>query len=238
VLDAHPEAWLPRYYLGFCYMEMKEPEKAIERFSEVRERKPEWEDPLYRISFIRQVDLDDEEGALEGYLEVLEADPGHQETLRAVDYLAGLRFNAGRMTEAERLFRALDRADPSEPRHLLNLALVERERGKAEEALAIYREGEERFPFEPRFPNDRGLLLMSLGRTDDAFAAFRQALERDPEDLNALENLGAYSRLRGDYDESIRYFRVASQAVEPGSDAAAKFRRYLDMVARERDEQR
>jgi tetratricopeptide (TPR) repeat protein len=233
VLDRHPDAWLAHYYLGFCRMNAGEPREAIAAFEEVRTLRPDWQDPLYRISEIRRLDLKEEERAIEGYVEVLRNEPDHRDARIVMDHLAGVRYMAGDIEGAKALFRVLCEADPTEPRHLLNLALAEKESGQAESAAEMYREGADRFPFEPRFMNDLGLLLMSQGREERAFEAFRAALERDPEDLNALHNLGAYSRLRGDLEAAREFFGRAYSAVPPESADAAKFRRYLDMVARE-----
>jgi len=66
------------------------------------------------------------------------------------------------------------------------------------------------------------------------FKAFETALERDSEFLDALENFGAYSLLAGDADAAVTYFRRAFDRVRAEGGDASKFRRYLDVAARER----
>jgi tetratricopeptide (TPR) repeat protein len=130
----------------------------------------------------------------------------------------------------------LAKADPGNPYHLMNLALTKKEEGRFEEALALYQKAEAEFPFEPRIPNDRGLLLMGMGRHEEAYKAFEVALERDDEFLDTLENLGAYARLRGEFEESLKWFRKALHRVVSEGGDASKFRRYLDLVKGEMSE--
>jgi tetratricopeptide (TPR) repeat protein len=235
VLHQRPDAALAHYYLGFSHQYAKRPEEAIAAFRRTLELNPEEHRARLMIAEILRTDLRDDAAARAEYLAVLQADP---ENARAREVLAGMGFVAARdgdLDTAELVFGALRDAEPTQWVHQANLALIMKERNRPEDALRIYEAAEERFPFEAQIPNDRGLLLMGLGRTEEAFAAFHAALERDSEFLDALENLGAYSLLSGDAEAAVGYFRRAYERVRSEGGDASKFRRYMDLAARERD---
>ena len=233
VIAENPEAWLAHYFLGFCHRHAKNPEAAIREFERTLEMRPEETGALRQIAEIRYRDMRDEDGAIVLYLAVLRGKPDDTTARRVLSGIGLQRAAAGDLELAGRIFRALRVADPAEFSHTANLALVEKELGNPDRAVALYLEAEEAFPFNARLPNDRGLLLMGLGREEEALGAFREALDRDPEFLDALENMGAYSRLRGEYDAAKRSFlRALTRVREEGGDTG-KFRRYLDMIARE-----
>jgi tetratricopeptide (TPR) repeat protein len=233
VIEAHPECALAHSFLGFSHRYAGHPEEAIKEFGRVLELTPDDHRARVLIAEILKDELKDDARARAQYLEVLEADPTNE---RARVVLTNFGFQAARdgdLDTAEKVFTALRVAEPTQWVHLANLGLILKERGRAEEALGIYEAAEAEFPFEPQIPNDRGLLLMGFGRDKEAFAAFQVALERDSEFLDALENLGAYSLLAGDAAGAVRYFRRAYDRVRGDGGDASKFRRYLDLAARE-----
>jgi superkiller protein 3 len=235
VLEAHPDAYLAHYFLGFAYRYTGRPKEAIAAFTKTLEINPEEIQARVKIADILSEDLRDPDGSISHYLEALKSDPENERARVEVARLALNKAAGGDLDEAHRLFTVLREAQPNEPSHTANLALVEKELGRPERGVELYLEAEERFPFNARLANDRGLLLMGLGREDEAIAAFEKALNRDPEFLDALENLGAYSRLRGDRDAAVTRFRSAYDRVRAEGGDAGKFRRYLDKVARERE---
>jgi len=179
VLAERADAYLPHYFLGFSHQYAGRPEEAISEFRRTLELKPDEHRARVMIAEVLREKLRDEAGAREEYLLALKADPGNA---RAREVLSGMGFAAARdgdLDNAERIFKALRDADPTQWVHQANLALIMKERNRPEAALKIYEEAEERFAFEPQIPNDRGLLLMGLGRREEAFKAFETALERD-----------------------------------------------------------
>lgn len=59
----------------------------------------------------------------------------------------------------------------------------------------------------------------SLNQWDLARSLYRQVLEKEPENTSALNNLGAYSFLKGDFGNAIQSFQKAAEA-DPGNAAA------------------
>ena len=55
------------------------------------------------------------------------------------------------------------------------------------------------------------------------------------EGLDALENLGSYARREGRLDDALKYYRRAYDRVRREGGDSSKFRRLLDMVAREKE---
>jgi superkiller protein 3 len=233
VLEKHPDAWLPHYYLGFSQLDNGSAQAAVASFEAALKSKPDLVRAMVMIAQIHREKMKDEETAIEQYGIVLKADPENERARAAISEMAFERAVNRRHEEAGRLFEMLRIADPNNPVHTMNLALSKKELGKLEEALALYEDIEERFPFEPQIPNDRGLLLMGMGRTEEAMAAFREALERDPDFLDTLQNLGSYARLRGDLEEAMKWFKKAYDRVLREGKDPSKFRRYLDLTAGE-----
>ena len=238
VIASHPKAWLPYYYLGFAHRYAKRPREAIAAFEKTLELNPKEVRARFLIGEVLREDLGDQNASIEVYLAVLEADPENASARRTLTSLGLTCAGEKDLRRAERIFRALAKAEFGEWSHTANLALIRKELGDPEGALALYADAEKEFPFEPQIPNDRGLMLMGLGRDEEALAAFRAALERDDEFLDALENLGAYTRLKGDLDASLSYFRRAYERVRREDGDPSKFRAYMDTVAREREERR
>lgn len=238
LLREHPDAWTPRYYLGFLYRTMGRPKDALEAFREAEKRSPGNVEIRHKIADMLLRDLRDERGAIEEYEAILAVDPRDERSRSVLSAVALGKARSGDLEEARKLFEVLRKADPGEWSHTTNLALVLKDLGRPEEALALYREAEEAFPFVAQIPNDRGLLLMGLGRTEEAWAAFREALDRDPGFLDTLQNMGAYSRLEGDLEAALEWFRKAYRRARVVGADLSVFRRYLDMVAREKEGRR
>jgi tetratricopeptide (TPR) repeat protein len=235
LVRAHPDSWLPHYYLGFSYRYDGAPDKAVAEFRKAAELNPDDTRPLDLAADVL-LEQKKEPEAIDTYLQILERDPGNARALQVIAFLAYQKAQAKENATAERLYRALMKADPGNWSNILNLAIVLKETGRAEEAIKLYRETAEKFPFEPQIPNDLGLLLMGLGREKEAEAAFKEALRRDPEFLDSLENLGAFARLEGRLKEALGHFHRAYDRVRREGGDSSKFRRYLDMVAREIEE--
>lgn len=107
---------------------------------------------------------------------------------------------AGRLAEAEMLYRRAIERTPNHPGALNNLGLIYRARGEAGPAEAAFRAALARQPDFAEAHYNRGNALTDLGRGVEAAASYRSALAHRPSYADAWFNLG--NRLREADDAS------------------------------------
>ena len=123
---------------------------------------------------------------------------------------AGLKAQrAGRVTEAERLYRQAVAIEPRDARawHLLGLAICQG--GRAEEGARVLRRSVELSPHTPEFRNNLAGVLGSLGRHAEAEAELREALKLRSDYPEALNNLGVALEHLDRFDEAAGALRKA-----------------------------
>lgn len=123
--------------------------------------------------------------------------PGRND-LREVLTLALSHHQAGRLDDAERIYRRVLAADPAQPDalHLLGVVMMARgDHGAAHELLTA---AVAAAPEMPGFHNALANANRGLGRLDDAVAAYRRALELDPKAAAVATNLAATLLEQGD----------------------------------------
>jgi len=114
---------------------------------------------------------------------------------------------AGRLEEAERLYRRALDASPGDGWALQSLGLLARERGRLEEAVD-WLERAARLPGAGAGAwNNLGGALREAGRLHSAAEAYRRALALDAEHGNALFNLGGVLRELGEANEAAECYR-------------------------------
>ncbi|MEW6267028.1 MAG: tetratricopeptide repeat protein [Thermodesulfobacteriota bacterium] len=119
---------------------------------------------------------------------------------------------AGRLDQAEALYRRFleERSDHPEAWHLL--ALVVGRKGRHEEAAAfIERSIALGRPPRPQAYQDLGLAWLALDRVADAIRAWEQALSLKPDDVETLNNLGVAFRRLGHLEPAAECFRRAAE---------------------------
>ncbi|KDB08112.1 glycosyl transferase family 9 [Burkholderia sp. lig30] len=120
------------------------------------------------------------DGALQqaekAYAELLELDPDHPEALHL---LGALRFQQGRLEDAEPLMRRSIERQPV-PLSLANYSAVLAGLGREQDALARLNEALSINPTHPRALFQRAGLLAQLGRHDDACANYDALLRQAP----------------------------------------------------------
>jgi protein O-GlcNAc transferase len=97
---------------------------------------------------------------------------------------------AGRLKEAEALYRQILQDDPQQPDALHLLGIVALQTGRNDAAVPLIRQA---LTLKPRWAeayNNVGLALQGQGRMEEAAVAYRQALELDPQLVDAHTNLG------------------------------------------------
>jgi predicted O-linked N-acetylglucosamine transferase (SPINDLY family) len=114
---------------------------------------------------------------------------------------------AGRLAEAERLYREVLTAHPRHPDtlHFLGVALAAQ--GKFAEAVASYDRALAIRPNHAEAHYNRGLTLAAMGRRADAIASYDRAITLSPEMAEAHNNRGNELRAQGQLDQAIRSYQ-------------------------------
>src|SRR5947209_11877201 len=125
---------------------------------------------------------------------------------------AARQHEAGRLAEAERLYRRLLADDPDRPDCLHLLGLVAHQTGRSEAALELIGRAIALNDTDPDFHNDIAGIYQSLGRFDRAVVHCRKALALDPRSAAARLNLARALHAQGDLPAALaEYQRVRSE---------------------------
>jgi predicted O-linked N-acetylglucosamine transferase (SPINDLY family) len=130
--------------------------------------------------------------------------------------LAFAHHQAGRMREAEALYRQILAQQPehADALHLLGVLALQAER--FDEAMALLQQA---ITLKPRWAeayNNLGLVLQAQGQRAEAIAAFRQALKADADLADAHTNLGLALLDEGKVEDALAALRQALR-LRPGS---------------------
>ncbi|OAN54651.1 hypothetical protein A6A04_12055 [Paramagnetospirillum marisnigri] len=126
---------------------------------------------------------------------------------------------AGRLVEAEVLYRAIVQAVPDHGDANYHLGLIALDRGHGEDAVGLMRQAVAGNDGMARFHFGLGNALMETGRRQEAEASYREALVLEPEYADAWYNLAVLLRDRGNLAEAVVGFERAV-ALTPGFCAA------------------
>lgn len=127
---------------------------------------------------------------------------------------------AGRLADAQRIYRRIVGLDPrhADALHLLGVAATQT--GRHEDALGLIRQAIGLNPKSASYHLNLGAVLQTLGRLAEAVASFEAALDRKRDAPEAHNNLGNALRLQGRLGEALPCF-VAALALRPDFPAAA-----------------
>src|SRR5216684_3760130 len=129
---------------------------------------------------------------------------GHSEQQLAA---AMAHHRAGRLTEAERLYRLLCDTDPKNARAFHLLGVVAHQLKRSDAAALVGRA----VMLDPDFAeahNDRGVILAANGLFADALPCFEKAVALNPRYDEARNNLGRGLRSLGRLDEAVAQFEL------------------------------
>ena len=126
---------------------------------------------------------------------------------------------AGRLAEAERLYRALISSGYPIAEVHNNLGFLLHQRGDSAGALAEYRKAVAIKPSDPGALNNLASTLRDLNNAEEAEACYRRALSIKPDHPEANNNLGMLLSDRGQQSEALACYRRAL-AVNPAHAAA------------------
>ena len=119
------------------------------------------------------------------------------------------RHRAGRLQEAEKIYRQILHSDPSQPDALHLLGFIAYQVGRYTEAVELIDKAIERAPQAPDLYNHLGLALAAQGRRNDAIHAYQKAIELNPRFPEALNNLGSSLRAVGELSAALTNYRLA-----------------------------
>ena len=96
----------------------------------------------------------------------------------------------GRLTEAERGYRAILQVIPHHFGCLNHLGMICGQQGRPQEAESLFRNAVAVDPRSAQAHNHLGIALAELGRSEDAIAEYEKAIGLEPANVEALNNLG------------------------------------------------
>jgi protein O-GlcNAc transferase len=114
---------------------------------------------------------------------------------------------AGRLAEAEGIYRRVLAADPNHIGSLLMLAAIGHQTGHFADALALIERALALDPTQPATRYGRAVALQGLGRYEEAAVEYEQALALKPDYVEALHNLAALHQNAGRAAEAIATYR-------------------------------
>lgn len=125
--------------------------------------------------------------------------------------LAMQHHQAGRLAEAEQLYRQVLAQTPGHPDALHLLGVIAYQVGQGEESLRLIKLALQLRPNEGFYYVNLGNTFSLLGRHEDAVAAYRSALALNPQSPPAWNNLGTALNSLGRAVEAIEAYQRALQ---------------------------
>ncbi|HYD30652.1 MAG TPA: tetratricopeptide repeat protein [Azospirillaceae bacterium] len=110
---------------------------------------------------------------------------------------------AGRLAEAEPLYRRVLQAAPQHPPSNTNLAIILRQTGRITEAIPLYQTALLTNPGLPDAWYNLGIALRHAGRLEESAAAYRKAIDLAPDSAPPYGNLGDALKTLGRIPEAI-----------------------------------
>ncbi len=121
------------------------------------------------------------------------ADEGVAQVMSA----AQAHHDAGRLREAEALYRQVLRTWPDHPDALHLMGMLAYQVGRSDVAVELINKAIATRPSDAEFYHDLGNVLEAQGKTADAAACFRKAILQKPDHVDAHFNLGAMLHAQG-----------------------------------------
>jgi protein O-GlcNAc transferase len=144
---------------------------------------------------------------------------------------------AGRLMDAERLYRLACGTDPNNARAFHLLGVVAHQLKRADAALLVGRA----VMIDPDFAeahNDRGVILAANGLFPDALSCFERAVALNPGYAEARNNLGRGLRSLGRLDEAALQFDLVLKATPDSPVAHFNLASVFELISRHPDAER
>jgi tetratricopeptide (TPR) repeat protein len=130
---------------------------------------------------------------------------------------------AGRLADAEKIYRQILETEPNHSEALYLLGTLAGQKGDVDSAIELIRRSIALNADEPEAHRNLGVLLAQRGRFDEALGCFSKAAQLRPDDPRTHHDLGKYLASRGDLQGAGAAYR---RAVELKGDFATA---YLDL---------
>ena len=128
--------------------------------------------------------------------------------------IAWEHHQAGRLLEAESLYRQIIAVHPESANVLCLLGIAVRQQGKIAEAIAFYEQAIAQQPDFVEAHLNKAHVLLDIGEHEKAIACYEQVIKLAPNSALAYKNLGWLKQRRGDTDAAISCYQTALQ-IEP-----------------------
>ena len=123
--------------------------------------------------------------------------------------LALQQHQAGRLPQAEALYRQVLQGEPDHPDALHLLGMLVHQAGDSAGAVELINHAIRSNPANPVFHFNLGTLYRTLNRPDEAAACYQKALALRPDFVEALNNLGNVFKEQGRLDEALTCYQKA-----------------------------
>jgi tetratricopeptide (TPR) repeat protein len=111
---------------------------------------------------------------------------------------------AGRLAEAEAMYRQILAADPHHADSLHLLGMIEHQRGHHETAIELIGQAIAVNSSQAAYHSNLGTVLQTQGKLDEAVACFHRALALNPDWVEVLSNLGNVLQKLGKLEEAAQ----------------------------------
>ena len=118
-------------------------------------------------------------------------------------------LQAGRLAQAEAVFRPLLAEDQANPIVLGLMGCIAHQAGKHQQALEYFNKALQRNPNDPYLRFNLGIALVEQGRLEEALAHFRKAIVLNPNYAMAHNSLGRVLQHLGKIEEAVESYRRA-----------------------------
>ncbi|MGD1276069.1 MAG: tetratricopeptide repeat protein [Tepidisphaeraceae bacterium] len=123
--------------------------------------------------------------------------------------LARQRQQAGRLQDADLLYRQFLMQQPDHVEAMQSLGILCAQTGRPQAAVELLRKVAAALPDSPEACSNLANVLESCGRHDEAIASYRKAIALRPDFVQAYSNMSNALRSTGRYDEAIAAARQA-----------------------------
>jgi len=125
--------------------------------------------------------------------------------------IAWEHHQAGRLLEAENLYRQIIEVQPESANVLCLLGIAARQQGKIAEAIDFYEQAIAQNPDLVEAHLNNANALLDVGEYQRAIASYEQVIKMQPNSALAYNNLGWLKQQLGEIDSAILYYQTALQ---------------------------
>ncbi|MFM9265650.1 tetratricopeptide repeat protein [Tychonema sp. BBK16] len=134
--------------------------------------------------------------------------------------IAWEHHQAGRLLEAESLYRQVIAVHPESANVLCLLGIAVRQQGKIPEAIAFYEQAIAQQPDFVEAHLNKAHVLLDIGEHQSAIACYEQVIQLAPNSALAYKKLGGLKQLLGDIETAISCYQTALQLAPSWSETA------------------